>query len=200
MCCGRPLSASPSASGPLMQRSDRIRCTVGLNPAEPWLVGLSFGKFPAGGAGWLVRQDKPYDRNVRQPIATCNTCNMDGCAELRNRPCCTLPLPSSDVVCRNQPISIRLRCVVLLLGHRPPPVCLFVRCSESCCPFVRSCFRSDLALPFAFRLQVSRGAMKLWASNIDKCDEYSKKGLCDRKLCALPRTHPCCRHHCTHPC
>jgi hypothetical protein len=27
--------------------------------------------------------------------------------------------------------------------------------------------------------------MKLWASNIDKCDEYSKKGLCDRKLCAI---------------
>ncbi len=37
-----------------------LYCTAaGLNPAEPWLVGLSFGKFPAGGAGWLVRQDNP---------------------------------------------------------------------------------------------------------------------------------------------
>ncbi len=120
--CAKPRRTSHSRNVRIIVSAVLYCTAVGLNPAEPWLVGLSFGKFPAGGAGWLVRQDKPYDRNVRQPIATCNTCNMDGCAELCNRPCCTLLLPSSDVVCHNQPIPIRFRCVVLLLGHFPPPV------------------------------------------------------------------------------
>ena len=122
----------PSALGisererPLMQRSD---CTVLYCRAQPRRAvarRLVVREVPRRRRRLAGETRQPYDRNVRQPMATCNTCNMDGCAELCNRPCCTLPLPSSDVVCRNRPIPIRLRCVVLLLGHRPPPVCLFV--------------------------------------------------------------------------
>jgi low temperature requirement protein LtrA len=69
---------------------------------------------------------------------------------------------------------------------------LFAAVKAAVRSFVRAFGPIGLGFAVCFvSVKVSRGAMKLWASNIDKCDEYSKKGLCDRKLCAVPRTHPC---------
>ena len=68
MSGGGPAALGSSERERTSACNDRVASAAGLNPAEPWLVGLSFGKFPAGGAGWLVsvathcNDDNPLQR------------------------------------------------------------------------------------------------------------------------------------------
>jgi len=65
----------------------------GLNPKDPWLVGLSFGKFPAGGAGWIV--SKGAMKKWMPKIDTCDELTK------RQPPLCDRKLWCEDVLFGN---------------------------------------------------------------------------------------------------